>query len=67
MSVKSLILIAAMLALPFAACAESMDATQVKLDDGCSVQEYVRNRIDFDEQWGHGRGAAVLAVTGAAA
>ena len=54
---KNLLLIVTLLALPLSAAgAGHMDVIQVKLHEGCSVDDYVRIKNDFNEQWGKSNG-----------
>ena len=53
---KNLLLIVALLAFPLVAGADYMDVIQVKLNDDCSVQEYVQIKNDFNQQWGKNNG-----------
>jgi hypothetical protein len=61
--VKSLFLLVALLALPLSAAAEYVDVIQVKLNDGCTVQQYAAIKNDFNDQFGknHGYRAEILA------
>ena len=46
------LLLAILLISPISVLAEHIDVIEVKLNDGCSVPEYVAIKDDFNEQWG---------------
>lgn len=45
-----------LMALPFGALADHIDVIEVQLNEGCSVQEYVAIKDDFNSQWGSKNG-----------
>jgi len=46
------LLLAVLLLSPIGALADHIDVIEVKLNDGCSVAEYVAIKDDFNEHWG---------------
>jgi hypothetical protein len=52
---KRLLMIAVLLA-PLPASAEHLDVIQAKLKEGCTLEQYVAIKNDFNEQWGKSHG-----------
>lgn len=50
------ILVAFLLALPLGALADHIDVIEVQLNEGCTVQEYVAIKDDFNSEWGSKNG-----------
>jgi hypothetical protein len=49
-------LVTALLVLPMNVGAEYMDAIEITINEGCTVDEYIAIKNDFNEQWGKANG-----------